>query len=685
MDAQTNPPMRNAHSHRDPGSTVVASIVGLLATLIGLIFLWLILFVTKGRFLKHPFERIASRYSERQVRVAGDFNLYLNPLNIQFLADGLTVSNPSWAKNPNFFQSERINTSIATLPLITGRKRFNLLELQQGKVDLAWDPQHKRNTWTFGDPNKKGEPFEMPQIRRALLAGTGIDYRDPQMQLDAHVDVANVSARNTHLQDQIRFTGNGALRGERFTLSGGLLAVNETLAGGRNKLELHIVSGPTTADVTGTMPGVTELEGSDLHVAVRGSNLRYLFDLAGIAVPDTRSYNLASDLTKAGDEWRFTRLRGRFGDSDLAGKMTISLPNERLLVVADLRSNKVDIIDVGPFIGYDPKALDAQGAKGAIKQVNGTPRILPDAPLRIEAISNFDAKVRYHVTTIKARHVPVSNVDLALDLDHSLLKLSPLTFDMAGGHVASDISINARDKPVLTQYDIRMSPTPMGKLLAQFGTDESGTSGTIKARVQMKGKGDTVHESLATSNGRIAVIIPRGTFWTRNIQLIELDAGTFIQKLLQKKLKKPVEINCGLIGFTVRDGIASADPILIDTDKNVILGRGSFSFKDESLDMSVRADAKTFSLFSGQSPVGINGHFAAPGIAPISPELLARAGVGVGLGAATGIGAILAFIDICDAKSAACGPVLEGARAAAMRTAKGQPRKDVGDGTPKKK
>ncbi|MES4792670.1 MAG: hypothetical protein C4321_06470, partial [Chloroflexota bacterium] len=64
----------------------------------------------------------------------------------------------------------------------------------------------------------------------------------------------------------------------------------------------------------------------------------------------------------------------------------------------------------------------------------------------------------------------------------------------------------------------------------------------------------------------------------------------------------------------LRDGIAAADPILIDTRKNVILGRGGFSFKNEALDLRIRADGKRFSLFSGQSPVGVGGYFARPSI-----------------------------------------------------------------------
>lgn len=92
----------------------------------------------------------------------------------------------------------------------------------------------------------------------------------------------------------------------------------------------------------------------------------------------------------------------------------------------------------------------------------------------------------------------------------------------------------------------------------------------------------------------------------------------------------------------------------------------------------MRADGKKFSLFSGQSPVGIGGHFGAPSLNVISPELLGRSGTGLGLALlASPPAAVLAFVDVGDAKAAACGPVLAGARAAAQRTKGGKPRDDV--------
>ncbi|MFZ2995406.1 AsmA family protein [Sphingobium sp.] len=652
--------------------------------IVGVLFaLWLILFITKGRFLKGPFERTLTSRLERSVTVDGDFQLYFAPIAIKFRAEGLRVANLPWASKPDFLRADLIDSRIAPLSLIFGDKvRVPWLELRNAAVDMEWSRDHRHNTWTLGDPDKKGEPVNMPLITRALLAGTTLRYRDPQLQLGTDIAFETAKARDTRFAQAISLSGTGTMRTLPFTLTGQLLSPNATVSGGKNSLVGRAVAGATVVDVTGTLPGVTQLEGSDLRLVAKGQNLRRLFDFLGAAIPDTRDYRFTSALTKVGQEWRFTHLKGRFGDSDLAGRMTASLPNGRLLIDADLATQKLDIIDVAPFIGYDLQRVATQGASGAIETVSGAPRVLPDTPLRIEAIRNFDANVRYTVKTLRAPNIPISDGAVTLTLDHSLLTLSPLTFAMSGGQVSSDIRIDARQQPVRTAYDIRLSPTPMGKLLARWGVAESGTSGTIKGRVQMTGLGDTLHDSLSTANGRIAIILPAGSMWARNVQLSELDVGTFVTKMFSGKLKQPVQINCGLIAFTVRNGVAAADPILIDTRKNVMTGRGGFSFKNESIDIAFRADGKKVSLFSGQSPVGINGYFAQPGINVISPELMARGGAAAALAVVgTPLAAVLAFADVGDAKGAACGPILSGANAQGQRTKRGNPRDDVGRGT----
>jgi uncharacterized protein involved in outer membrane biogenesis len=296
--------------------------------------------------------------------------------------------------------------------------------------------------------------------------------------------------------------------------------------------------------------------------------------------------------------------------------------------------------------------------------------VLPDAQLDISGLASFDANVKYRARNVRTGTIPIGNLEVDLALRDRRMELRPVAFDLAGGRLTADVTINARARPVVTDYDVRLSPVALGRLLTSFDVENSGTTGMIKGRMQLRGYGATVRDSLGSSSGRIAMILPRGALWLRNAELAELDIGDFVQAAISKKLKEPAQIRCGLLGFTVRGGIAAADPIFIDTEKSVIRGQGSFSFAQESLNLTMEADAKNFSIFSGQSPIGIEGYFAAPRIDPIKPELIKRGAIGVIAGVvASPIAAVLAFVDVGEEKDTNCAPVLAGARTAAVRRA----------------
>jgi len=652
----------------------------LIAIVLVVFTVWLVLFITKGRFLKHPFERVASSAAGRPVSVGGDFQLYFAPLRIKFLAEGLNVGNPDWAGRPQMFAAKRIEARIAPLSLLFGRQRAYSLDLQGGRVDLEWDKAHKRNTWTFGS-GEGGKPFELPRIDQATITDTRVRYVDPQMPLLADLVVDPVTATDTRIGKAVSVRGDGVLRKTPFRVSARLLSPDATVNRGQNALELTAWAANNQVDVSGTLPSIADFENVPLKVRARGRDLSELLGIIDVAIPQTRRYALRAQLVKDDETYRFTGLTGTFGQSDLSGTLTVKNA-ERLRLDAALVTRRLDIVDAAPFIGYNPDIVASKGAVAAAAATGaGAQRVLPDAALPVETMQRFDAGLDWKIRTIRSRNVPVQDIALTLSLERGRLALSPLTFSMARGDVASDLVFDTRQRPSAVSYDIRLKSTPMGRLLAGYGIAESGTTGTIRGRIKLAGRGDTIHDSLASASGRIAFVMPRGAVWTRNVQLAELDLGTFASKMFQGKLKAPVELNCGLVAFTVRGGTAAADPILIDTSKNVIAGRGGFSFDTEAVDMAFRADGKKFSLFSGQSPVGIGGHFAKPSLQVISPELLGRAGIGLGIAvAATPVAGLLAFVDVGDAKSAACGPVLAGATAKAQRTTKGKPRDDVGSG-----
>ncbi|WP_315762619.1 AsmA family protein [Sphingomonas sp. Y38-1Y] len=643
--------------------------------------IWLVLFITKGRFLKEPFERTVAHLIDRPVKVGGDFQLYFAPLDIKFLAEGLTVANPDWTTRPHLFAAKRIDTRIAPWSLLFGRRRLRWLDLTDASLDLEWNAAHTANSWTFTSDGK-GKPFELPVIDRASLVSTALRYRDPRMDLLADLDFSTIRSRDARIGEAVRFTGKGRVRRTPFTLNGALLTPNDTAARGRNRLVLNALAARNRITMSGTLPSLADIEGVPLAVTARGQNAAELLGILGIVIPQTRDYRLKATLVKREAAYRFGDMTGRFGDSDIVGAFTVNNGGPRVHVDADLTTRSLDIIDVAPFIGYNPDLVASRGVAVAARAAGAAPaRLLPDTSLRAEGLRAFDANVRYRVARLRSDSVPVTDLSVTVALDDGLLDLSPFKFTMARGTVASDIRFDWRRRPARVDYDFRMADTPIAQLLGGFGVAEAGTTGTIRGRLQLQGDGDTLHDSLATARGRIALVIPQGKLTTRNVQLSELDLGTFIQKMFEARLKEPVALNCGLVAFTVRGGVAAADPILIDTRKNVITGRGGFSFATEQIDLAFRADAKKFSLFSGQSPVGIGGYFSEPSLAVVTPQLLGRAGAGLGLAVvAAPPAALLAFVDPGDAKGAACGPVLAGATAKAQRTRDGKPRDDVGTG-----
>lgn len=634
-----------------------------LAILFGLIILgYVILYVTKGRFLKGPFERIASSVAERPVKVGGDFQLYFNP-HIKFLAEDLSVANPAWAREDALFTANLVDTELSVLPLLVGDRRFRFVTVEGGHAGLEVDAKGRR-TWDFGG----GGDFEIPVIDRLRLAGTSLRFIDARRRADVTLRFGALSGTEARVDQPLTFTGGGTALGEPFKIDGALTTPNEARAGGRTAIKFTARAVASRLDVAGDLPSATDIEGEPLRITLQGRNLQDIGRLAGAALPATRAYRLNAVVTKTGDVFAFDRVEGRVGDSDIGGNLKLTRRDgTRPLIEGTLASKVLDIKDVGPLLGYEPARIDRGDV---IRVIGGRPRVLPDAPLMIEGLDAFDAKVRYTAATIRTGSAPVSKLEVGFGLDDRILSFEPLAFDLGGGRVTATIAMNARVRPVASDIDIRMTAVPLGRLLTSFDVENSGATASVRGRVQLKARGDSIHEALAASDGRIALVFPSGTLWVRNIELAKLDFQNFVTAFLGKKLKHPSEIRCGLVAFTVRGGKATADPIFIDTRRAIFRGKGGFDFADESLRLSVEGDSKEFSLFSAQSPVGIGGYFAQPSINPISGELIGRGLAAVALGiVATPAAAILAFVDLGEQKDTNCAPVLEAKRAPAVAAA----------------
>jgi len=133
-------------------------------------------------------------------------------------------------------------------------------------------------------------------------------------------------------------------------------------------IDLHMADGPTHVDITGTVQNPLNFAGADVKLKMAGPDMALLLPLTGVPIPQTPPYSITGNLDYVDKKIRLTNFAGRLGSSDLGGNIEVDPGPERPVVTADLSSRKVDLTDLGGFIGATPGRKDTPNATAAQKR-----------------------------------------------------------------------------------------------------------------------------------------------------------------------------------------------------------------------------------------------------------------------------------------------------------------------------
>ena len=107
------------------------------------------------------------------------------------------------------------------------------------------------------------------------------------------------------------------------------------------------------------------------------------------------------------------------------------------------------------------------------------------------------------------------------------------------------------------------------------------------------------------------------------VELLGLDGGEAALAALADDDQVPM--NCTYLRFDSTDGIAKLEQFFISTTDSNITGGGTIKLDSERLNLAFEAHAKDISLFSGNSPVELQGTLSNPQVSVVTGELAARA------------------------------------------------------------
>ena len=637
---------------RRPSRRAMTWTGGILALLV--IALAILVAVWDWNWFRGPVARLASARMHREVTITGDLKVHPFSWQPSATVDGVHIANPAWAGQGKMADVGRIGLRIRLIPLLTGHLDLRLLRFDQPRVALLRDAQG-RASWDFSDGRKSGAPLKLPPIRDFIINDGQLTYRDVKRGLDFR-GTLNASEQLGARNRGFEMRGQGALNAQPFTLqvTGGLL-LNVDRAKSY-PFDADIRAGDTYVTARGAVPRPFDLGHFYMDTTARGPDLADLYGITGVALPNTPPYKLHGRLSRDVQTWRIDGLGGRFGSSDLAGKISVQTGRERPLLKADLRTRSLDFVDLGALFGGAPKVgkVASQKQVVAAQVLQSEQRLLPDATLNVDRIRSIDADVTYKAASIHNAPVNLQSGSAHVKLEAGVLRADPVAFELPQGRVAGTVRLDARKATPVSDLDLKLSNARLEHLLPIHLSGGTPFSGAFVGRARLRGTGNSVHRAFANANGELMLAVPNGEIRKAFAELMGVDVVKGLGLLLSKD-QQSTPIRCGVAHFQAVNGVFSADRIVFDTGPVLVTGAGTVNMDSERLDLKVQGRPKKFRLVRVMLPITAEGPLRRPKLGVQPGSAIAQGGAAVALASfLTPLAALLPFIDPGLAKDANC-------------------------------
>lgn len=634
-----------------------------LAALASLLVATLILVaVFDWNWLRGPLAAAASARLGRPVAIEG--NLDVHPWSLRPRAEihDLRIGQPDWAKG-DMARVDRLALQVELPPLLLGRVVMPYVEIRRPDVSLLRLPDGRAN-WSFGG-GKGGA--KLPAIRRFVIDEGRLKLDDRRRKSTFEGTIYTDERTTGPSRGRFALRGDGRLNGQVFraeVTGAPLLNVSPSRP---YPFDADIRAGATRILAKGSVTRPFDLGRFETSLTITGSDLNDLYGLTGLALPNTPPYRVSGQLRRDRTKWLLGKANGRIGDSDIAGDLSVETRGERPFLEADLRSRRLDFDDLASIFGGAPSRARGEAVSAEQQAVGGKMaaerRIFPEATLQVDRIRAMDAEVKYRAETVNAPRMPLRKVALDLVLKDGVLTGDPVSVSFSRGTLAGMARLDATGATPRTDVDLRLTGARLEDWITTRFAGEPVIEGQMAARAKLTGYGNSVRAAAGSANGTLTVVAPSGELRQAFAELLGVNISKGLLLLLSESPNRS-KVRCAVADFRVKDGVARANRIVVDTDVVLVKGEGTVNLRTERLDLRFEGESKKPRLLRLFVPITVNGPFTRPGVDLETGNALAQGGIGVALAALVNpLVAILPFVEPGLAKDANCAALIaEGKR-----------------------
>jgi AsmA family protein len=624
--------------------------VGLLAGLLGIAIAAVVL--GAAPLVRWAVEQPLSRIAGRKIALDGPLSVQWG-LPTRISAEDVHVANAAWGSRPDMFVAQRLEIELSPWTLLDRPVHVSRITVDHAMLLLETSPAGERN-WHLALTSAAPGRSDFPDLNHLLVRDGSFVFRNGVTGAETKVALNALEFAAPDPAAPAKFTADGLFqqRPTRLVATVGPLrdlrdqakpypiAVEASLA------DSHLV-------VQGTVQHPLDFSGLDLRLSLSGRKLDDIGDAFGVPLPPLPDFRGTAQLTGTGDEWALKALTVKLGHSDLEGGIAVNTHGKVPHLRADLTASRFDVGDFVGFLGATPATSSAPST--AAQQDNPGHRIIPATPIAVDRLAGIDADLSFDAARLDpSKGLPLERLSAGLHLKDGVLTLTPLRFAVAGGAVSVDMILDARPRSPRLDLDLDIRQIDLHRLAAGTAVPDlvKETRGIAGGFVRVKSAGKSLRDFLAHMDGDAGLFVEQGQL-SRLLQ--EIGGLNVVQALgLVVNGDRAIPINCLISRFDIKSGIATAAPLLLDTDDSTMVGKGNVNFAAETIYLDIKPYHKHFTPLTLRAPIELRGTFAQPQIGVSKVGLVERLGAAITLGVLVPPAALLPLIDTGLGDNKAC-------------------------------
>lgn len=470
-----------------------------------------------------------------------------------------------------------------------------------------------------------------------LFEDTALDYQAPHWGLSLSF-TANTRSEGEQGQ-RVHLVGEGSYQESPFAfdlLIGSLLDLTDSET--PYPVTGELIIGDTQLWVDGSAVQPFALVSAEGNIRLEGPSPAELTELTGINLPELPPYRVSGFLRYQDGQLDIEGMEGGFGESDVAGDVRLYL-GERPQLQASLASQQLEADDLLPMMGMSPQTGTGEAASPEQQQWEEEEQraevLFPDREWNLEALRNTDIVLDYEAANVQAEHVPFETLSLALELEQGVMTVKPLELGLGEGQVSASWVMDARQAALEGDLQVTMRQVNLSALLDEAGLPEVArdTLGVIGGHGDFRYRGRSMHEVMAGLGGELELAMSEGWLDIIAAELLPLNVANALVAALTGEGQ--VQLECTYVRLVADQGLVDLDEFFMATEIAHFEGAGAINLGTERMDLAFQGHNIDPTLFTGNSPVELQGSLREPEVNVITQELMAR-------GALSLLGAIVA-------------------------------------------